>query len=117
MIEILNLKLVILLEYRNTKIVFAKDYTPNWSEEVFVIKKVKSTVPQIYVISDRKSEENVGTFYENESQKAKQQEFRNEKVIKRKDSKLYVQWKGCNNSLNSWTNKKTYYKCMNISKN
>ena len=27
------------------KIIFAKGYTPNWSEEVFVIKKVKNTVP------------------------------------------------------------------------
>ena len=24
---------------------FTKDYVPNWSEEVFVIKKVRSTVP------------------------------------------------------------------------
>ena len=27
------------------KDIFAKSYTPNWSEEVFVIKKVKNTVP------------------------------------------------------------------------
>ena len=27
------------------KIIFAKGYTPNWSEEVFVIKKAKNTVP------------------------------------------------------------------------
>ena len=31
-----------MLEYQNTKIFFAKAYTPNWSEEVFLIKKVKS---------------------------------------------------------------------------
>ena len=29
-------------KYKN---IFAKGYTPNWSEEVFVIKKVKNTVP------------------------------------------------------------------------
>ena len=29
-------------KYKNT---FAKDYTPNWSEEVFVTKEVKNTVP------------------------------------------------------------------------
>ena len=29
---------------------FAKGYMPNWSEEVFVIKKVKNTVPWTYVI-------------------------------------------------------------------
>ena len=38
-------------KYKN---IFAKDYAPNWSEEVFVIKKVKNTVPWTYVISDLK---------------------------------------------------------------
>ena len=37
MIKILNLKLVVLLEYQNKKSIFAKAYTPNLSEEVFVI--------------------------------------------------------------------------------
>ena len=36
-------------QYKN---IFAKGYTPNWSEEVFVIKKVKNTVPWTYVIND-----------------------------------------------------------------
>ena len=36
-------------KYKNT---FAKGYTPNWSEEVFVVKKVRSTVPWTYVIND-----------------------------------------------------------------
>ena len=47
-------------KYKN---IFAKGYTPNWSEEVFVIKKVKNTVPWTYIISDLKGEEIVGTFY------------------------------------------------------
>ena len=48
-------------KYKNT---FAKGYTPNWSEEVFVIKKVKNTVPWTYVINELKGEEIIGTFYE-----------------------------------------------------
>ena len=36
--------------------VFTKGYTPNWSEEVFVIKNVANTVPWTYVISDIKRE-------------------------------------------------------------
>ena len=36
-------------KYKN---IFAKGYTPNWSEEAFVIKEVKNTVPWIYVIND-----------------------------------------------------------------
>ena len=43
--KFLHLKLVILLEYQNMKMFFANDYTPNWSDKDFVIKKVKNTVP------------------------------------------------------------------------
>ena len=76
------------------KKIFAKDYYPNWSEEVFLIKKVKNAVPWTYVISDLKGEEIVGTFHEDKLQKTNQKEFRSEKVIKRKGDKLYVKWKG-----------------------
>ena len=39
------------------KNVFAKGYTTNWSEEIFIIKKIKNTVPWTYVISDLNDEE------------------------------------------------------------
>ena len=52
MIKILNLKLVILLEYQNIKRFFLQGYVPSSSEEGSVIRKVKSTVPWAYVISD-----------------------------------------------------------------
>ena len=39
-----------------------------------------------------------------------QREYKIEKVIKRKGDKLYVKWKGYNNSLNSWIDKKDKYK-------
>ena len=51
------------------KKIFAKRYAPNWAEEVFVISKIKNTVPWIYVINDITCEEIVGTFYEKELQK------------------------------------------------
>ena len=47
-------------KYKND---FAKGYTPNWSEEVFVIKKIKNTVPWTYAISDLNSERIIGIFY------------------------------------------------------
>ena len=90
-------------KYKN---IFAKGYVPNWSEEVFLISKIKKTVPWTYVISDLNGEEIVGTFYENELQKINQEEFRIEKVIKRKGNKLYVKWKGYDNSFNSCIDKK-----------
>ena len=71
-----------------------------------MIKKVKKTVPWIYVISDFNDKVIVGTFYEKELQKTNQKEFRVEKVIKRKGNKLYVKWKGYNNSFNSRIDKK-----------
>ena len=78
----------------------------NWSEEISVIKKVKNTVLWTYVINDLNGEEIIGTFYEKELQDTNQQKFRIEKVIKKKGDKLYVKWKGYNNSLNSWIDKK-----------
>ena len=91
-----------IFKYKN---IFAKGYIPNWSEEIFIIKKIKNTVPWTYVINDLNGEEIIGAFYENELG-TNQQEFRIEKVIKRKGDKLYVKWKGYDNSFNSWIDKK-----------
>ena len=79
---------------------------PNWSEEIFIIKKIKNTVPWTYVTNDLNDAEIIGTFFENELQDTKQIEFRIEKVIKKKGDKLCVNWKGYDNSLNSWIDKK-----------
>ena len=88
------------------KNVFAKGYMSNWSEEIFIISKIKNTVPWTHVLNDLNGEEIIGTFYEKELQATNQQKFRIEKVIKRKGDKLYVKWKGYNNSFNSWIDKK-----------
>ena len=45
-------------------------------------------------------------FYEKQLQKIDQEEFRIEKVIKKKGDKLYVKWKGYDNSFNSWIDEK-----------
>ena len=50
-------------KYKN---IFAKGYTPNRSEEVSVISKIKNTVPWTYVVNDLNGEEIIGTFYEKE---------------------------------------------------
>ena len=74
------------------------------------MKKIKNTALWTYVISDLNGEEIVGSFYEKELQKTNQEEFRIEKVIKRKGNELYVKWKGCNNSFGSWIDKKDLIK-------
>ena len=90
-------------KYKN---IFAKGYMPNWSEEIFVISKIRNTVSQTYVINDHNGEQIIGTFYQKELQKTSQQEFRIEKVLERKGDKLYVKWKGHDSSFNSWIDKK-----------
>ena len=69
MIKILNLKLVILLEYQNIKIILQKFTLQIGLKKFFVIKKVKKFCAVTYVISDLNGEEIVGTFYENSCKK------------------------------------------------
>ena len=95
-----------LLRISKYKNIYAKGYNPNWSEEVFMIKKVRNTVPWTYVTNDLNGEENIGTFFEKQLQNPNQKELRIEKVIKAKDDKLYVKLKGFNDSFNSWIDKK-----------
>ena len=73
-------------------------------------KKIKSTVPWTYAINDLNGEEIIGSFYEKELQKTNQKDFRIEKILKTKGKKLYVKWKGYNNSFNSWIDKKDLIK-------
>ena len=75
-----------------------------------MIKKVKNTVQWTYFINDLDGEEINGTLYEKELQKTNQQEFRIEKVIKKKDDKLYVKWKSCDSLFNTWIDKKNLSK-------
>ena len=60
-------------KYKN---IFAKGYTPNWSEEVFVVSKIKNTALWTYVISDLNGEPITGRFFEKELQKTNQEKFR-----------------------------------------
>ena len=74
------------LKHKN---IFAKEYAPNWPEEVFVISKIKNTFPWTYdVISDLNGENIVGTFYQKELQKTNQKEFRIQKVMKSKENNI-----------------------------
>ena len=91
-------------KYKN---IFAEGYTPNLSEVMFVIKEVKNIVSQTYVINDLNGGEIIGTIYEKELQKTNQHRFRIEKAIK-KGNKLYVKWKGYDNSFNSWIDKNNH---------
>ena len=84
-------------DYKN---VFAKGYTQNWSDENFMITKIKDTVPWTYVVSDLRW---WWTCYWKFLWKkpASQEKFRIEKVIKRKCDKFFFKWKVYNNRFNA----------------
>ena len=72
------------------KSILAKVYAPNWPEIIFVIKRIKITVPWTYIINNLNEKEIVGTFYKKELQKTNQKQFRIKKLKKREDNKLYL---------------------------
>ena len=76
-------------------------------KKYLLLKKLKILFRELTndVINDLNGEEITGKFYEKELQKTNQEEFRTKKVIRRKGDKLYVNWKGYNNSFNSWIDK------------
>ena len=98
------------------KRMFDKGYTPNWTEEVLIVDKVIPTKPVAYKIIDLLGEEIEGSFYEKELQKAKQQTFRIEKVVRRdnKKKKAFVKWKGYSDKFNSWINFKDLVNTNNL---
>ena len=90
-------------KYKN---IFAKGYTQNWSEEAFMVTKINDTVLWTYAISELNGEPINGSFFENELQQTSREKFRIENLLKRKGDKLYVKWKGYDNSFNIWIDKK-----------
>ena len=83
-------------KYKNS---FSEGYTQNWSEEVFVISKIKNTVPWKYVISDLNGEKITGSFYEKELQKTR-------KSIENKMWQIVYQMERIWQFMYSWIDKK-----------
>ena len=70
-----------------------KGSPPNWTEEVFAVSKIQRTNPVTYKITDYNGEEIQGTFYEQELQKASQEVYRIEKIVKKGKTRSLVKWK------------------------
>ena len=81
---------------------FEKGYLPNWSEEMFIIDKIIYSRPTTYKLKDLMGDGIEGSFYEQELQKTNQEEFRVEKVLKRKKDKVFVKWMGYSDKFNQW---------------
>ena len=84
------------------KKVFEKGYTTRWTEETFIIKQIRETNPITYKLVDLEGEEIKGTFYGEELQKSKEQLYKIEKVIKKKNGQSFVKWDGYSDKFNSW---------------
>ena len=84
------------------RMTFDKGYTPNWTEEVFIIDGIQFTNPITYKIKDLNGEAIKGTFYREELQKTDQEVYRIEKIIRKRGDKALVKWKGYPDEFNSW---------------
>ena len=85
---------------------FDKGYTPNWTEEVFIIDETQWINPITYKIKDLNGEPIKGTFYREELQKTDQEVYRIEKFIRKTKDKALVKWKGYPDQFNSWVSLK-----------
>ena len=95
------------------KNIFEKGYVTNWTEEIFVIYDIKYSNVPYYYLKDLNNEKLEGIFYEQELQKTKQDDlYIIEKILKTKNSNIFVNWKGYDNSFNSWINKNTVTKYL-----
>ena len=87
---------------------FEKGFTSNWTEELFVVSGVRLTNPITYNIKDLKGETIKGSFYRQELQKASQEVYRIDKVLRKRirnddgTKEALVKWKGYINDFNSW---------------
>ena len=95
------------------KNIFEKGYDTNWTQEIFVIYDIKYSNVPYYYLKDLNNEKLDGTFYEHELQKTKQDDLYSiEKILKTNKNKIYVKWRGYDNSFNSWIDKNTVTKYL-----
>ena len=95
-----------MLEFQNIKTFLLKDTLQIGQKKFLLLVKLKIQFLGLYIVSDLNGEEITGSFCAKEVQKASQEKFRIEKVLKRKGDELYVKWKGYDNSFNSFVDKK-----------
>lgn len=84
--------------------IFDRGYTPNWTTEVFRIKKVQyNTDPITYLLKSYDGEDIIGSIYAEELQLVKNpHEYLVEKILRRKNGYLFVKWLGFSDKYNSW---------------
>ena len=83
---------------------FEKGFTPNWTEEIYIVKEIIFTKPVTYKLKDLMEENVKGSFYEKELQKADQETYRIEEVLEKDEEagEALVKWKGYPAKFNEW---------------
>ena len=95
------------------KNIFEKGYETNWTQEIFVIYDIRYSNVPYYYLKDLNNEKLQGTFCEQELQNTKQDDlYTIEKILKTNKDKIFVKWRGYDNSFNSWINKNTVTKYL-----
>lgn len=85
---------------------FDKSYQPNWSTEIFKIRKIQYTNPTTYLLRDMNNKNILGGFYSEQLEKVKYPDvYLVEKVLRKSGDKIFVKWLGFDNKHNSWINK------------
>ena len=85
---------------------FEKGYLPNWSEEMFIVRRRLPLNVPAYELKDLKNEKIEGLWYEQELQKVVQDKYWIEKIIKRGKTKSFIKWYGYSEKFNTWVNNK-----------
>ena len=85
-----------------------------WSEQIYKIYKINKSNVITYQLKDMNNEIIKGQFYEKELQLTKNTtgEYIIEKILKTNKDKIYVKWRGYDNSFNSWIDKNTVTKYL-----
>lgn len=87
--------------------VFTKGYLPNWSMEVFTVIKINKTSPPTYILEDYTGKPIAGCFYSEEISKTSHPDkYLIKKIIRRRGSRVYVNWLGFDSTHDSWVNVK-----------
>ena len=89
---------------------FDKSSTANWTEEIFKVKTVKNTKPNVYKLVDLNDKSVEGIFYDFELQKVPvdvtEKFFKIESIIKKKKVAgrwyYFVKFLGYDDSFNDW---------------
>ena len=85
-----------------------------WSEQLYKIYKINKSNVITYQLKDMNDEIIRGQFYEKEIQLTENTigEYIIEKILKTNKNKIFVKWRGYDNSFNSWINKNTITKYL-----